>query len=71
MAEPTASIEKSWNPPPELGDVTVIVYRMEPGGSEVRINWPEAALQGGAAGAQYRNEFVKLIQSELQTTLLQ
>ena len=69
MDTPQASIRTSWNEPPILGQATVKVYEMTPGQTQLQITWPDGATADTPEAAEKRVEFVRFIQSELETFL--
>jgi hypothetical protein len=65
--KPTAHAASDVPERPVIGWVQVLVYAREPGQSEVRISWPDDALDESAAGAARRQKFLRLVSSELES----
>jgi len=64
MTKPVARMTDSRpSHPPAIGEVKVIVYEMKQGQMEVYIQWPDDAPPGNKAR---RNEFIRLVQAELE-----
>lgn len=75
MAEPTpepraglAPALKSYADRSPIGEVTVLIYDWQPGKSEVRVRYPETALQGTSVPAQ-QESFRTLVMGELQRSM--
>lgn len=52
-----------------IGEVTVLVFELKPGRSEVRVRYPRAALPGQADANVKQREFHQVVLDELQKSL--
>lgn len=50
-----------------VGEVTVLVFALKPGQSEVRIRYPTDALPGNAGAGQKMDKFHALVMDELES----
>jgi phage I-like protein len=69
MAMPTAHSEHHVEQPPAVGWVQVLVYAVERGQCEIRVRWPDDALEEDAAGAAKRQRFARFVVAELEADL--
>jgi hypothetical protein len=69
MTRPTASIETDVQQPPAIGEVTVVVYGLEPGQCEIRVRFPDDALPGMPNAVARQNAFNGLVMAELKRAL--
>jgi hypothetical protein len=52
-----------------IGEVTVLVFALKPGQSEVRVRYPKDALPGQAGASAKQSHFHQLVLDELQRSL--
>lgn len=71
-----ASPKPSLRPPPPgydetsaIGEVTVLVYALKTGRSEVRVRYPTNALPGQPGARAKQDQFHSLVLDELQKSL--
>lgn len=70
----TAKPELSSAPPryderKAIGEVTVLVFELKPGQSEIRVRLPQDALAGIAGAAAKQKRFRELVMTELDQAL--
>lgn len=52
-----------------IGEVTVLVFEMKPGRTEVRVRYPKDALPGASGAEKMQADFHRLVLDELQKSL--